>query len=500
MTYDLKILRFIYITLTLICIISFITEPGILLNQLSRYFCIGIPATILLFLFLSGSNISSLIKYISVLYLVFVMPRLLMLLYAPEYISSSFEFNNVYQISRGLFIFLTSTSMLFFGLFIGHKLFYSSETKHIDKNMRLLPVAIIFLLTFGVQFFFSFYVGLSPYVKSITDSNKPINDILALLFSLDIISWLILIFVFTSQSRMHSKAWTVLLYLSLFLYMVFSALIGSRGSPIKIFLEAIAIFIITSGSLFLNRKKIVIFFCFLSFFSIFIFPLGNFFRVKLIDPTVTYDDFVNSSSYSINKIGQGNKITYSTIMPMIANRLSAPFDSAILLPYSKKNDLEFEAYINHKYILKSTLNYLLPGVPYPEASISTSRLINHIYRGVSIEHIKNFGYFSEYWTSYALLFLMFGFISIFIHFLIGFLLEFFYEVISCTRIVNPSWLLSFYLPMIPPLILFSMGIDHTISTIFILSIQIFFTLVIYNLLMLWLSLFKNLNLLERKHK
>ena len=87
-----------------------------------------------------------------------------------------------------------------------------------------------------------------------------------------------------------------------------------------------------------------------------------------------------------------NKISYLNTGLLIANRLSAPFDSAILLPYANKNDGAFKKYINYEYFFKSTLNSLVPGVLYPDATISTSRLINVIFRNVSIEHIKKYGY------------------------------------------------------------------------------------------------------------
>jgi len=148
-----------------------------------------------------------------------------------------------------------------------------------------------------------------------------------------------------------------------------------------------------------------------------------------------------------------------------------------LIPFSAYDKAKMDYFINFKYLAKSTINTFLPGIIFTEAPLPTSRAINSIFRGYSIDFPLVNGYFSEYWTSFALLFLMFGFLTFPLHFVLGFLMEYFYLLIENSRFSYSQFYSALYLFTIPFLVIFTMGFEHTLLTITVILFQFSFSLI-----------------------
>jgi len=77
-------------------------------------------------------------------------------------------------------------------------------------------------------------------------------------------------------------------------------------------------------------------------------------------------------------------------------------DYAIQITTEPGDSIALAKYMNFSYMAKSIVNSALPGMPYLEAPLSTSRVINIIYRNYDERHVLNSGYFSEYWTIWGI--------------------------------------------------------------------------------------------------
>jgi hypothetical protein len=247
-------------------------------------------------------------------------------------------------------------------------------------------------------------------------------------------------------------------------------------------MEFFAIYFVVNKTVKLNVKLIFGFLSFLLISSFVVFPLGNFARNAIHNSgghsVKTAVEKSTSDLPQYHKPPEALSLTSS--LGNILNRLSL-VDYAILLPAIPRDKVLLEKYTDVKYIIKSSINSITPGTPFHEAPLSTSRAINIIYRGVPEDFVLTHGYFTEFWTSFALFFLMFGLLGIPLHFLIGLALLSGYSYISKMKHNYVSFMLIYYVLLVPSLFLFTMGIDHSILTFVALSIQLFTLFILYKL-------------------
>ena len=462
-------------------------------NNLTYALIFSFFLAILFFLTLGRNNSSPVSKYIFILYGIFVMPRLLMMVFSPELVVFPFEGINISQINAGMTLFLFSTIALFFGLIIGEKVLPPNLIS-ISKQ-KILPryIFIIFISALTIEIFLNFILQQNTFNLDRRLNNYHFFfEILRFFSATDVILFASLIYFFTDKARQASWAWVILSYLSISIVFSMSVLGGSRSGSLRLLQQFIAIYLVVYKFKTISFKSAAVFFTFIFLFSIISWPLGSLVRNSILynkdhqweasKISTDIKDYVERDKNEISSQNFG-------VAAQILNRLSI-VDYAILLPYASKNREAFQKFSSPEYIFKSTANAILPGNPFSDSLLSTSRSINIIFRGASEKVVLSSGYFSEFWTSFSLFFLLFGFFSVGIHFLIGLFLHVGYVCISKIKSNYVVPMLVFYTYLCPGLILFTMGIDHTIQTFLVLSIQFFIFFGIYKSLLFFSSTYQ----------
>jgi hypothetical protein len=171
----------------------------------------------------------------------------------------------------------------------------------------------------------------------------------------------------------------------------------------------------------------------------------------------------------VDTVGLGLFRDLESFFYTVANRFGV-VDYEILVLTQEPDFQAKKRFINLPYITKSIVNALVPGEPYQDATLSTSRLVTVLYRGFTEEYVKTHGYFSEYYTPWGIFFLLFGWwgglAGLFVS---GFLIHGLYIFIVRYSGKFSLHLGSLYLLTVPLLFYGNSGIDHWISNSIILA-------------------------------
>jgi hypothetical protein len=237
-----------------------------------------------------------------------------------------------------------------------------------------------------------------------------------------------------------------------FTYAIYTAFAGSRGVGIRILIICLAIFLAGMGNF---KPRIILTLAIIAFIaltSVVSWPIATSMRlvtvkeqadiksglrlnINEINPVKEQSDLKTALRSSFNEIYLNCEDNLLENFPQkncnffskILNRLGI-LDYAIQITTQPGDSSALEKYMNIPYIAKSVVNSALPGMPYIEAPLSTSRVISIIYRSYDELLILNSGYFSEYWTLWGLAFVLFGWwgglITLFVG---GFVLHFIYK-------------------------------------------------------------------------
>jgi hypothetical protein len=201
-----------------------------------------------------------------------------------------------------------------------------------------------------------------------------------------------------------------------------------------------------------------------------VFVLGTQVRLKLasaeyisingasqIEETIAEPDSTEQSSMGIHDL----VAALSKVSSEITSRLAIPFYSAIQTTTHETNNEARQRYFTIKYTIMNVVNNL-PGTPFPEAEVGTSRLFGVIYREQAEGQVLQHGYFSEFYTAWGLSYLFFGRLGGLIALaLSGFLLAFFFSFVCKKQQEYPVMGL-WALVILPASILFTQGLDHTL--------------------------------------
>jgi len=411
---------------------------------------------------------SNIVSYISLLYLIFVFPRLLSYIYLHKYIRLPFDKFDNEIINSGLEIFLLSTLALYIGCTCS-KLVYKN---HIGKNQELtgslssVGIVITGILILALEIFVNQLFQYSTYILNVNVKFNTLIQIFKTFISFETYILLILIIYYHNfYQKRNTNNFLFILLIFYLIFIVYCLISGTRGAGVRTALELIAIFLVLEWIQKDHKNYITSIFFILAIITIISFPLGNEIRNNISEKQRTIIDL------NIKDINTKlNKTQYTETTSLILDRIGI-IDYAVLIPYGYVNVTNKEKILNLTYIYKSTINTFLPGNPYSEAPLISSRAINVIYRNFDYDYPLTHGYFSEYWTSSALLFILFGAISIPAHFIIGFIIELGMTLLQRSSFEFSIPLQILYLFLLPFHIIFSMGIEHTLLTIVVVALQ-----------------------------
>lgn len=412
------------------------------------------------------------------LFLIYVFPRILTYIFVSEIVVFPFgEGMTVQRINAAMIYVLSGTAMLLLGMFTSnvvlpaHGIKLYRERKEVFVSLR--NMVAIFVLILAFEFFTTSYLGISAYGKMRADNYNTLLQFMKAFLAVDTFVFVALcVFIFEKKYQMMN--WRIFIILMLVIYGVFSAWSGSRGFPIRVTSIIFGILLIAGAVLDVRAKH---------FFGVLILILvTGFLSYKVA--TIKRIDLVQDYSYEVlpartndaeNPYDKAKQAVSSTtakgVLIQILNRI-AILDYMLQLPEQTGDSIALKKYMSLHYAVLSTAN-TLPGTPFPEARLSTSRAPSIVYRGLSEEYVVANGYFSEYWTMWVLVILICGWWpGLGVLFAIGFLLHAGFNMALRTRSGYGEYIQCFLLVFALPLVYFSMGIDHTLVSFIVIGLQV----------------------------
>jgi len=434
-----------------------------------------------LFLIFSRFALFVQISVFAVFSIFFIFFRILFFVILPERIK--FPFGTVFtsnEINYGLWYAVIGTFLIMAGFFCADFLFCFKRKMKIPERFykkrffNAETVVLIFFITIVVDFFILSVLGVNFFNKFQADNFNPVIQLLLVFFNVDIGFFMLMIAILTLCENSLKKSKLIILAIVSFVYVVFVSFFGFRNFGLRI------LFMLVVSLLSLNWKfkasfiQYISFVFVLCFASLLTYPLITnirSFRALNFKYNVLNSDGVKNVSGKVLKERDGVGFLKLPILYSIADRMGViDYEISILsIPPDQKAKIEF---INIRYITKSIINTLVPGVVFKDASISTSRLIAILYRGFSLDYVKSNGYFSEFYTPWGIFFLLFGWWGGLVGlFICGFLIHSIYLLILyCSKTLN-VYLGGLYLLIVPSLFYGCSGIDHWISNSVILFIS-----------------------------
>ena len=486
-----RLLNILLVLFVILFVIGFSQDPNKFFNLTTLFLDLALTISLLFFNNIRQKYSSVIGDFLILMNMFFVLPRLVSYIFFSDYITLPFSIDtSVKIINKGLLLYTLSIFMLFTGLYAAR--FFNKKKPSDIKDFYFNPfyILLIGILFFIVDFYVNYFWVDSFLIKPLgTHEYNTLIQIFKAFFAFDTVVFGILTLIFIRKNpykdkKFFSNAFKIA-FIFFILYQFYALFFGSRGGPIRVLIEFICIYLILKNNFPYRKGGITKILLAIFVLSLITFPLGNLIRSQIVaNQSLLLREPLKSNEITSNEI-TSNEITSNEINLKIKQNFSQIFDRlgivdyAILLPFTAYDSSKMKQIINFKYIAKSTVNTFLPGNVFSEAPLITSRAINVIYRGYSIDFIQKNGYFSEYWTSPALLFILFGFFSIPLHFALGFLMEYFYLALENSSLMFKQQYCALYLFLVPIFTLFTMGFEHTLLTltVHLLQFSVFFFII-----------------------
>lgn len=473
-----RLLNFLLGLFVIFFVIGFYQDTNKFFNLTTLFLDLALTLVLLFFNNVRRKCASVIGDFLILMNIFFVLPRLVSYIFLSDYITLPFTgIISVNMINKGLILYNFSICMLLTGLFVAR---FFNKKKALDiKDFYFNPfyILLIGILYFIVDFYINYFLTDSFLIVSqVPRENNTLIQIFKALIGFDTVFFGILCLIFIRKNPYRDKKFfsnaIKITFILFFLYQFSALFFGSRGAPVRVLIEFICIYLILKNDFHYRKGMLSKIFLGLFSLSLITFTFGNLVRSEITKNNALL--FAKPGTFESINVIQAKEINLiiKENFSKILNRTGV-IDYAILLPFVPYDSSKMNYFINSKYIAKSTVNTFLPGNVFSEAPLITSRAINAIYRGYSIDFIQKNGYFSEYWTSPALLFLLFGFFSIPLHFALGFLMEYFYLALENSSLMFNQHYCALYLFLLPFFTFFTMGIEHTFLTLTVILIQFF---------------------------
>lgn len=443
---------------------SFFDEMTLLLS-------LGIGFLLLFAVKFSRKYLFNQIAIITFIFLIYIFPRIITYLYAPKVVIWPFgEGINASTINIGLLYVFIGTMLFIIGMAIADLAFrpdlpQSSVASGDPSRYSNTVLVTIFLLVVAVQLYASLIMGISPYGKMRAESYNTLFQLIKTGFELDsAFLFVVATLLFRKKTVNKSGRGAVIMVVACYLFV--TALAGSRVGALRVLTAFILIFIIIQGNFRLKLAKFSSTILLLGALSLAIFPYATMSRAR-----ITARHYSNPYAYEYEIDVTKDIKTPGNLIARVLNRLGV-LDYAILI-VTQEGDPEAKGkYMNLLYPIKNIINYLVPGIVFPEAQIMTSRVIDIIYRG-SYEPGMYERQFSEFWTLWGLAYVYFGWLGGLLAILFaGFIIHSLYALI----IILFSGLYQFYLSLWflgcgTIGVILNMGFDSAFTAIFFTLLQ-----------------------------
>jgi hypothetical protein len=254
-----------------------------------------------------------------------------------------------------------------------------------------------------------------------------------IVFDTDVALLLTLNWVFVSWKSNDIKQrqiWYVVFLL--FVWLLFTILMGSRGGPLRI-LNCLFLFAIAYNPRFkISVARFILIvsgFFLLNYFS---FTMGTVMRGYFLEgrgleaAVEGYEaknrEWAQFDYSSAGHITEARMAFYNSeevksvsfALRKIVTRL-AIIDYPLIIVAKVADEKVIDHYIRSLHFLKNYANNMVPGEIFPESMVNTSRVFTMAYRGADLKAI-NEGFLSEPWTAWGLAWLLMGWGGLFLLF------------------------------------------------------------------------------------
>jgi hypothetical protein len=468
--------------ISLVCLYIFVTLVGSytissnpIFDETTLLLCTGLGVLFLIALSTAKGHLLTEFAAMALFFLVFVFPRLVVYVFAPDTVVWPFGDNiDAHIVNKGLSYILAGTVFLLLGMGAANAIFRGllpPETAAGGDPFRWSSrrLVILALLSITFQLFVTFVLKISHYGAMQAESFNTFLQFFRVSFEMDSAYFFTvgaLLFMHLRRKDPVGKGCIPAIAIVSLCYLITTAAGGSRVGVVRVLMLFFLVSLLVQDDLRLKAKKIFRIILILGAMGMVLYPLGTMRRIFMKAEVYGQNYGVAESQaqdYALEETSDLRSV--GGIIVAALDRLGKMIDYPILIITQEGNQIAKEKYMNFLYPLKNIINILLPGTPFPEAEIMTSRTVDIIYRGGDEPDMYE-RYFSEYWTLWGLAYVYFGTGGgLLFLFVAGFLLHAFYCVILLsTRGMLQFCLRLWYLFFVNYGALASMGIDSSITT------------------------------------
>lgn len=465
---------FFYMVAILIGSFSLFFDSNPLFDETTVILSLGIGLLLLFVVQFSRRYLFHQMAVIAFFFLVFILPRIVTYLFLPSIVIWPFGNDiNAGTVNTGLLYVFTGTMFFIIGMTIADKVYQpqlppSSAASGDPSYYSAKVLVTLFLVVFAFNLYVTHIMGISPYGKMRLESYNALFQFFKTIFELDSVFFLVFATLLFKKIVSGKSNWMAIIMVVL-CYIFLSGLGGSRVGALRVIIFLVLALIAIGNNLRFRIRKLCMIFFILGAVGLLIFPFATISRIS-----------ISSGSFDYAVAETRSLKTIKGLAARVLNRLGYVLDSPVLI-VTQEGDPEAKAkYMNLLYPTKNIINMLVPGNPFPEAKIMTSRVIDVIYRGANEPNMYS-RYFSEYWTLWGLAYVLFGWLGGILAILfIGFIIHSLYALI----IMLFSGLYQFYLRLwlllyVTQGIIGNMGFDSAFTTLFFGLLQ--FTALYYSL-------------------
>ncbi len=393
--------------------------------------------------------------------LILALPRIAGYLLVPDQVDFPFPNAtlNAETIANALGYICLGTVLFFFGLLLANAISLrgNCEPTHAELGavrIRSDLILLIFVAAALFELVVVRYLEISPYGKTRLEDGNLLFQIFRISIALDEVYFSIMLaFLFSNEKRDSQKVIWLAAYTVAFVGIMVS--FGSRSVVMKVIMMIFAGVLVKYRERFVLSVKRGVAVALAILLAFAIYPFATEKRIE----TAAHYTQERPSAAPLN-----DRIKIGQLMRESLNRLGQ-IDYAVLVLTQEANTAMLAKYMNVEYLAKSIANNA-PGTPFPEAELSTSRVLNIVYRGFTEEYVKTHGYEAQIWTmwglSYSLLGWWGGLLGMFGG---GLILGLAYSFICQWGCTYRPWMKAWFLYTVPPLVIFTHGIDHSVNAV-----------------------------------
>lgn len=384
------------------------------------------------------------------------------------------------EISQGMLLYVGGSIALLFGIYAADRLLPQRRTplNLATRVFSLWSITGYWLVTYVVAYYVRVHLGVTIFGSPEHWGNR--MAWVGIIFDTDValvvtICWLAIKW----RAKTLTRSQMVHVGLLVFLWLLFSIVIGSRGGPLRIL-----IFLFFAGLAVDPRFKFSVLRLTVLIASFFVlnsavYAMGTIFRHYKIgdvsfaqaidDYKISYTNPKLVNRPNVEEMSDLRKRYYeSEMVNEIGKKLRPTVTRLALIDYSftifskTPNEEVLDSYIRSSYALKNFVNNLVPGEIFDEAIVNTSRIFPMAYRGRSLDAV-NKGYMSEPWTIWGLAWILGKYGGVVILFGVAFGIQVLHSVVSALSRNYAVYAKSVYFITVISTGYMMFGIDHELS-------------------------------------